>query len=423
MKFQPVILFLATIFFFYSCEKEYSVENGDTPPVVGTSGGTAIYTFAGGSSNCTDAVISGTYTAGAVLSSSNTVSILVNVDSIGTYTLSSSSANGISFSGSGTFTSTGPQTITLTGNGTPAVSGTYSYLPGTNGCNFSITVSEGSTTSAVFSFDGGTGACAGALINGGYTEGTAVTAANTVTLKVNVTTPGSYSITSESINGISFIGAGNFTSAGAQNLILTSTGTPTTSGDFNYKAGANGCEFTITVESNGSSITDYYFDVTIDGEKIVKHAEDSPTGYGLGYGTSGFDDVVYSSIISPTTDPLPLGMPYLAISKGLFIGSLSATEESFKNYFLPGNYLYATPGSYEGIDISWVDKNAKEWHSSSSPGTQTGSNFSIESSEGYHDLLGNYVVKFTATFNCKLYDDAGNSITLTNGKFVGEFQK
>jgi hypothetical protein len=116
-------------------------------------------------------------------------------------------------------------------------------------------------------------------------------------------------------------------------------------------------------------------------------------------------------------------MPYMSVSKGLFIGSLSATEETFKNYFLAGDYLYTTPGSYEGIDIYWVDKNAKEWHSSSSPGTQTGSNFSITSAEAYHDILGSYVVKFTATFNCTLYDDAGNSIKLTNGKFVGEFQK
>jgi hypothetical protein len=422
MKLQSVILFLVSIFFFYSCEKEYSVENGEVPVGGGTSGGTAVYTFDGGTGDCIN-VITGTYTVGTVLSSSNTISVLVNVATIGTYNLSSSSSNGISFTGSGTFTSTGPQTIILTGKGTPLTAGTYSYSPGSNGCNFSITVVQGNSSSAVFSFDGGTGACAGTLINGTYTQGTAVSTGNTVTLKVNVTTPGSYSVSTETVNGISFAGAGNFTITGAQNLVLTSIGTPATAGDFNYKAGANGCEFTITAESNGSSVTDYYFDVTIAGEKIVKHAEDSPTGYGLGYGTSGFDDVVYSSIISPTTDPLPAGMPYLAISKGLFIGSLSATEESFKNYFLPGNYLYAAAGSYEGIEISWVDKDAKEWSSNSSPGTQTGSNFSIESSEGYHDFLGNYVVKFTAIFNCKLYDDAGNFITLTNGKFVGEFQK
>ena len=140
MKLQSVILFLATIFFFSACEKEYSVENGGTPDSGGTTGGTAKYTFDGGTGSCTDAVVSGTYTAGTALAATNTVSILVDVDSIGTYIISSSTTNGMLFKGTGSFTDVGPQTITLIGTGTPSAAGTVTLTIGTNGCTFPVTV-------------------------------------------------------------------------------------------------------------------------------------------------------------------------------------------------------------------------------------------------------------------------------------------
>ena len=140
LRLSSALLFFAAILFFSSCEKEYSFENGGTPGVIvgGSSGGTAIFTFNGGTGSCTGAV-SGTYTAGTALGAANTVAIHLNVDSIGTYTLSTSTNNGISFSGSGTFTATGSQTITLTGTGTPLTAGTFNYTPGATGCTFSIT--------------------------------------------------------------------------------------------------------------------------------------------------------------------------------------------------------------------------------------------------------------------------------------------
>ena len=532
MKLQSVILFLVSIFFFSSCEKEYSVENGDTPTGGGTSGGTAVYTFTDGSASCTSAVIAGVYKVATTMIASNTATIRVTVTTAGTYTLSTATINGISFSGSGTFSSAGIQTIVLTGSGTPTAAGAFSFKPGTNGCNFSVTVLEAGSTPAEFSFDGGTATCTGALINGVYKAGIAATTANMVTLKVNVTKTGFYNIGTATINGITFNGTGSFTTTGSQNLVLTAAGTPAAAGDFNYTAGTNGCQFSVSVlppaaaaaftlagapgactgmliggtykmgsalnttnlvtvkvdvttvgaftistntvngmtfavsaeftqtgqqdvvlfgagtpaaagtftfiptggnqgcsfevivtDNSGGGITDYYFDVTIAGERIEKHADFSPSGYVLGYGTAGFDDVVYSSIISPTTEPAPLNMPSISVSKGLFIGSLSATNEAFKNYFLPGNYTYAAAGSDEGVGIYYVDKTLKEWSTNFGSGLQTGSTFAITSSEGGFDLLGGYIVKFTATFSCKLYDEAGNSINLTNGKFVGEFQK
>ena len=127
----------ALIFFLVSCEKEYSYENAvDT----GTSSGTAVYDFAGSPGNCTSPVINGNYTAGTATSSSNYVILQVTVTTPGTFTISTALINGISFSGSGTFVTTGLQTITLTATGTPALSGSFAYLPGLYGCTFIITV-------------------------------------------------------------------------------------------------------------------------------------------------------------------------------------------------------------------------------------------------------------------------------------------
>lgn len=242
MKLQSLIFFLLAAFFLFSCSKELSYEN--TLP--GGNGGTSAFTFSDGSGNCTSAVISGIYKTGTALSGSNTIELVVNVVSAGTYTISTSTVNGISFSGSGTFSGTGTQVVTLTGSGTPTAAGTFSYKAGSNGCSFNIIVTDASTPPAVFTYDGGTGSCTGAIVAGNFKAGLAVTASNKVTLKVNVTTAGTYNVTTTEVNGVSFSASGTFTNTGSQALVLNPTGTPTAAGDFNYTP-TNGCQFTITV--------------------------------------------------------------------------------------------------------------------------------------------------------------------------------
>ena len=142
--FIPVVLILSLLF--VSCEKELSFENGGV--VVGggsgSAGGTAKYSFNGGTASCTGAVLSGSFTAGTAVTSANKVVLQVTVDSIGTYTVSTSSVNGVSFSGSGTFTSVGAQTITLTATGTPTTAGDINFTAGAAGCVFSVTVAAAS---------------------------------------------------------------------------------------------------------------------------------------------------------------------------------------------------------------------------------------------------------------------------------------
>jgi hypothetical protein len=216
----------------------------------------AVFTLEGSPNNCMLASISGTYTVGTALNSSNKVEIQVNVTVAGTYNITTVASNNITFSGQGVLL-TGSQTITLTASGTPAVSGptnipvSVSTTAGTTSCSFSVDV----TGPAVYTID-----CAGAIVNGTYKQGTPLNAGNTITLPVTVTTIGGYSITG-TINGMTFSASGTFTSTtpSVQNVTLTAAATsPTAAGTFYLPltGGTAGCSVSITVSA--ASATDYF---------------------------------------------------------------------------------------------------------------------------------------------------------------------
>jgi len=134
-KFKPFFSFLSILIIFASCSKEYSYE---ALIDYGSNSGTAVYDYSGAPGNCITPVIAGTYTAGTPITSDNYVVLQVSVTTPGSYLVSTANINGITFSGSGVFVSTGVQTITLTGTGTPIVAGAFSYIPGADGCSFVI---------------------------------------------------------------------------------------------------------------------------------------------------------------------------------------------------------------------------------------------------------------------------------------------
>ena len=390
-----------------------------------TVGGTAIYDLGDSTGSCTGAIVNGTFKAGVALTSGNTITLEVDVDSIGTYTVSTGTVNGISFSGTGSFTTTGVQNITLTGNGTPTATGATSFTLGNGGCGFSVIVETNggtSTGTAVYSFNGGTSSCTGASVNGTYTAGTAVSAANTVVLNVIVDSVGTYNISTLTVNGILFSGTGTFTTTGAQSITLVGSGTPAAAGIFNYTFGSTSCSFSVNVATAPITSTDYFFDIVVDGIQYTKVAN-STSGYDIYYLSSGLDSLLFASGISTVVNPVPVGMTTLEIDKGLFKSSSSATTDAdFKNFFSTGSYPYSEPLSFRGISIIWRDDQNKIWSTDKMPGTQAGSNFTITEVGDYFDGLGTYTVKIKATFNCKVYDDMGNSKTLTNGQYYGPFQ-
>jgi len=103
-----------------------------------------ITTTTGGSYvvNCSTANVNGTYEAGTALDPmTNTVDIDVNVTTAGPYNIATTLNNGMTFNASGTFSTTGVQTIQLAGNGTPSLGGTYNIsVPGSTPCTFPVIV-------------------------------------------------------------------------------------------------------------------------------------------------------------------------------------------------------------------------------------------------------------------------------------------
>jgi len=88
--------------------------------------------------------LAGTMAAGVAVSCV-TQTITATVSSVGTYSISTT-ANGVTFAGSGTFAGTGAQDIVLTATGTPTAAGSNSFtLNTTPSCSFTRIVNEPSS--------------------------------------------------------------------------------------------------------------------------------------------------------------------------------------------------------------------------------------------------------------------------------------
>jgi hypothetical protein len=250
--FKIMSLLVSSSVLFMACQKEVSFEQGSSTTSVGSLS-------IDGSGNCLGAVVSGTYYKDTAIKASNYVDVSVQVDTAGTYTISSDTVNGYYFKASGTFANTGTQTVKLTGGGMPLAAGTNVFRVTYNGtvCEFSVTVTAAPPPaggSSVFTIS-----CTGATPVGSYVAGTALTASNTITLNVTVTTVGSWSVTtSPAVNGIIFSGTGTFATTGAQTITLTGNGTPTAAGTNTYTVtgGTGTCTFQVTVTA--VVVSDYF---------------------------------------------------------------------------------------------------------------------------------------------------------------------
>lgn len=256
------------------------------------AGGPAAFTItsSGNPASCSGAVAAGNYIVGSPLNASNTVTLSVNVTTIGTFNVSTTAVNGMTFSGSGVFINTGANSVVLTGSGTPAAPAGAITIPvtaGSSSCNFQVTT----VTGAEYSFD-----CANATVNGTYQAGTALGASNTVTIPVNVTSAGPYNISVTS-NGMTFSASGTFT-VGATSITLTGSGTPATEGTFTVPLpGTIPCSFDVTVAA-GTATIDWQFNVgtTVYKGSTMDAIETSAAGTNI-LAVQGTQDVGAGAII------------------------------------------------------------------------------------------------------------------------------
>ncbi|WP_060875378.1 hypothetical protein [Myroides odoratus] len=81
---------------------------------------------------CSTIVVNGTYAPNIAMNATNTMTLSVNVQYPGAYTISTNAVNGVTFSASGTFTLTGTQDVILQASGTGISGGTHRYTLSTN---------------------------------------------------------------------------------------------------------------------------------------------------------------------------------------------------------------------------------------------------------------------------------------------------
>lgn len=258
--------------------------------------------------DCSTATFTGVYQAGAS-AAGNTATISVTPATTGSYTITTTAVNGVTFSGSGTFTTTAAQPVVLTATGVAgATSGSVGYpITGTPTCTFNVNYTA-AAAGATYTI-----ACGTAVANGDYYRGKALDATNTITLPVNVTTIGAYSISAVS-GGVTFAGTGTFTVTGNQNVTLTGTGTSATGGDVTYTTtntnSATNCSFTVTYDFINLTLAGTPMELNFYqfATRYFTDATNAP-GYNIleTYGSSNAsqDDEMYLDILFPTATAMP----------------------------------------------------------------------------------------------------------------------
>jgi hypothetical protein len=202
------------------------------------------------SNNCKPVIISGIFKRSKELGDSNFITVEANVTRGGAYSIKSDTVNGYWFAGSGTFENVGSVTAKMPGHGKPLNAGSDQFIIRLNSssCTVAVPVAQGGV--AAFSFIGAPNRCAGAVVSGSYYQGVQHTNLNTATVQVYVTSPGSYSFSSNFVNGYQFSSVGYLPNYGNQTITLTASGGPANTGIdvFTLNAGFSSCTIVDTVK-------------------------------------------------------------------------------------------------------------------------------------------------------------------------------
>jgi hypothetical protein len=137
-RFFPslALLLLASMMFYSSCKK-----TGEPATGVGIEDKDAVFSTVTTDENCDLVSPSGNYEAGTALSTSEKLTIEVDVTRKGEYAFTTDTVNNFYFAANGSFTTLGVQQIVLQGSGTPTQIGTFRFsLPGSK-LHFSVQVS------------------------------------------------------------------------------------------------------------------------------------------------------------------------------------------------------------------------------------------------------------------------------------------
>jgi hypothetical protein len=239
------ILIIGFLFIAFSCAREYSLEQGLI------SSGALEKDLQG---NCAPIAVSGIYISGKAPGDTNAVLVTVRVISKGRYFINSDTVNGYSFNGSGNFPDTGSFQVRLAAAGMPLNAGIdhFSVTYGAGSCQFSVNVLANpvSPGPASYTLSGSPNSCLSDSLWGGYVKGVPLDTSNHIDILVNVTTPGTYLIATDTVDGYSFRASGTFLATGVQTVRMAGSGTPQAKATdlFEVKAGTSACSFSVSVK-------------------------------------------------------------------------------------------------------------------------------------------------------------------------------
>ncbi len=369
MKILKIIFFAALVIaFFSSCQKEYSVEVGggnssgtwefqestvqykgniDSAVIEDIGGGIKILKLAGkeltGQPNFSirlfaiDSFVVGSYRASIAESEFKyftLVKTIFEADFLnGEFIVSITSLSNNRIEG--TFAG---QAVDSSGSATQITLGKFS-----SSIDLSNNGGGGGGTTAVGTLGAVAGTCTPVSVEGDYIQGTSLSASNTAQVEVNITTIGTYTITTNIVNGVSFSATGTFSVTGMQNVILNGAGTPVNAGNHSFTVtfGASTCIFPVTFLP-GTPVNTNYFPTTTN----------SSWAYGLQGGSSTDSVLVTVLPITPTFN----GNVYAALSADAIPPSSTRDTSYFRKsgsdyfeYIDPSNiFLFdnSTPEEY-----------------------------------------------------------------------------
>lgn len=167
------------------------------------------------------------------------------------------------------------------------------------------------------------GNCLPVTVAGIYRVDSTLNNTHTVTVQVDITTPGQYIIFTDTINGFWFSDSGFATATGLQSITLKGSGKPVLPipSEFELQFGVSSCLFSVNVEGNVSSGT----------------PNDADTAWQFNADSMHFNGPVDSALIKT----LPTGGNALVI-----VGGTAASRDSILNINLVLTSSTVTPATY-----------------------------------------------------------------------------
>jgi hypothetical protein len=178
----------------------------------------------------------------------------------------------------------------------------------------------------------------------------------------------------------------------------------------------------IPYEEYPNHTINFYFSGLIDNVLHDYHSDSLDIDHQYSMGTSDASSTVHShSYISKLKRSGTPSINRISVSTEFhsYNGIGKVDDAIFRNYFGIGSYTFRTTFFGAGIYLIYTDDSGIEWSTLQGTANQQNSFASIiEVNELDYDPSTIYVL---FSFNCTVYDGAGNSKEITNAHYYGQY--